>query len=224
MVVLDKLTKTYKQGDTRIFAVNDVSLTVEKGEFVAIVGQSGSGKTTLLNLIGGIDRPTSGRIWIDGKDTSGMDDEQLAKIRRRKIGYIYQDFRLLDVLTAEENIIMPRLLDNKAADKKRLRSLAHFLEIDDRLNHLPRELSGGQRQRVAIARALINNPSILLADEPTGNLDRRAADDIMGLLCQLNRQGCTIILVTHEERYADMCRRRVRFMDGHAQAVVCERY
>lgn len=216
MLTIEALTKVYKQGDDHIFAVNKASFTVQKGEFVALVGQSGSGKTTLLNMIGCIDRPTSGRVLLEGKDLTAMEDETLARVRRRRIGHVYQDFRLLEMLTAEENIRMPCLLDNCPADEKRLRALAKLLGVDQRLRHLPRELSGGQRQRVAIARALINDPALLLADEPTGNLDRRSADDTMELLRELNRQGCTILLVTHEERYADMCARKIRMTDGSA--------
>lgn len=216
MLTIEALTKVYKQGDDHIFAVNKASFTVKKGEFVALVGQSGSGKTTLLNMIGCIDRPTSGRVLLEGKDLTAMKDEALARVRRRRIGHVYQDFRLLEMLTAEENIRMPCLLDNRPVDEKRLRALAKLLGVDQRLRHLPRELSGGQRQRVAIARALINDPALLLADEPTGNLDRRSADDTMELLRELNRQGCTILLVTHEERYADMCSRKIRMTDGCA--------
>ena len=216
MLTIEALTKVYKQGDNHIFAVNKASFTVQKGEFVALVGQSGSGKTTLLNMIGCIERPTSGRVLLEGKDLTAMEDEALARVRRRRIGHVYQDFRLLEMLTAEENIRMPCLLDNRPEDEKRLRALAKLLGVDQRLRHLPRELSGGQRQRVAIARALINDPALLLADEPTGNLDRRSADDTMELLRELNRQGCTILLVTHEERYADMCSRKIRMTDGCA--------
>ena len=216
MLTIEALTKVYKQGDDHIFAVNKASFTVKKGEFVALVGQSGSGKTTLLNMIGCIDRPTSGRVLLEEKDLTAMGDEALARVRRRRIGHVYQDFRLLEMLTAEENIRMPCLLDNRPVDEKRLRALAKLLGVDQRLRHLPLELSGGQRQRVAIARALINDPALLLADEPTGNLDRRSADDTMELLRELNRQGCTILLVTHEERYADMCSRKIRMTDGCA--------
>ena len=216
MLTIEALTKVYKQGDDHIFAVNKANFTVKKGEFVALVGQSGSGKTTLLNMIGCIDRPTSGRVLLEEKDLTAMGDEALARVRRRRIGHVYQDFRLLEMLTAEENIRMPCLLDNRPVDEKRLRALAKLLGVDQRLRHLPRELSGGQRQRVAIARALINDPALLLADEPTGNLDRRSADDTMELLRELNRQGCTILLVTHEERYADMCSRKIRMTDGCA--------
>lgn len=214
MLTIEALTKVYRQGDDHIFAVNRASFTVQKGEFVALVGQSGSGKTTLLNMIGCIDRPTSGRVLLEGKDLTVMEDEPLARVRRRRIGHVYQDFRLLEMLTAEENIRMPCLLDNRPADEKRLRALAELLGIDQRLRHLPRELSGGQRQRVAIARALINDPVILLADEPTGNLDKKAADEIMELLLAVNRRGNTVLLVTHEQRYADLCGRKIEISDG----------
>ena len=170
-VTAKNLTKVFRQGDEDIYAVDHVSFTVAPGEMVAIVGQSGSGKTTLLKLIGGIEHPTSGSEEEGGVDNCSSDDETLSGIRRRKLGYIFQDFNLIPILTAEENIIMPLLLDGKKPDKVKLRELAGFLGIENRLKHLPSELSGGQRQRVAIARALINDPVILLADEPTGNLD-----------------------------------------------------
>ena len=213
-VAVNHLNKVFRQGGEDIYAVDDVSFTVAPGEMVAIVGQSGSGKTTLLNLIGGIERPTSGSVAVGGVDICAADDETLSGIRRRKIGYIFQDFNLIPILTAEENILMPLLLDGKKPDQARLRELAAFLGIDKRLKHLPGELSGGQRQRVAIARALINNPVILLADEPTGNLDKKAADEIMELLLAVNRRGNTVLLVTHEQRYADLCGRRIEISDG----------
>ena len=202
-VTVKNLTKVFRQGDEDIYAVDHVSFTVTPGEMVAIVGQSGSGKTTLLNLIGGIEHPTSGSVEVGGVD-----------VCRRKLGYIFQDFNLLPILTAEENIIMPLLLDGKKPDKTKLRELAGFLGIENRLKHLPSELSGGQKQRVAIARALINDPVILLADEPTGNLDKKAADEIMELLLAVNRRGNTVLLVTHERRYADLCGRKIEISDG----------
>ncbi len=213
-VTVKNLSKVFRQGDESIRAVDNISFTVAPGELVAIVGQSGSGKTTLLNLIGGIEHPSSGSVEVGGMNVCTADDETLSKIRRKKIGYIFQDFNLIPILTAEENIIMPLLLDGKRPDKARLRELASFLGIEKRLKHLPRELSGGQRQRVAIARALINNPVILLADEPTGNLDKKAADEIMELLLAVNRRGNTVLLVTHEQRYADMCGRKIKLYDG----------
>lgn len=213
-VTVKNLSKVFRQGDESIRAVDNISFTVAPGELVAIVGQSGSGKTTLLNLIGGIEHPSSGSVEVGGMNVCTADDETLSKIRRKKIGYIFQDFNLIPILTAEENIIMPLLLDGKRLDKARLRELASFLGIEKRLKHLPGELSGGQRQRVAIARALINNPVILLADEPTGNLDKKAADEIMELLLAVNRRGNTVLLVTHEQRYADMCGRIIKLCDG----------
>ena len=213
-VTVKNLSKVFRQGDESIRAVDNISFTVAPGELVAIVGQSGSGKTTLLNLIGGIEHPSSGSVEVGGMNVCTADDETLSKIRRKKIGYIFQDFNLIPILTAEENIIMPLLLDGKRPDKARLRELTSFLGIEKRLKHLPGELSGGQRQRVAIARALINNPVILLADEPTGNLDKKAADEIMELLLAVNRRGNTVLLVTHEQRYADMCERKIELCDG----------
>ena len=210
-VTVKNLTKVFRQGDEDIYAVDHVSFTVAPGEMVAIVGQSGSGKTTLLNLIGGIEHSTSGSVEVDGVDICSSDDETLSGIRRRKLGYIFQDFNLIPILTAEENIIMPLLLDGKKPDKAKLRELAGFLGIENRLKHLPSELSGGQRQRVAIARALINDPVILLADEPT---DKKAADEIMELLLAVNRRGNTVLLVTHERRYADLCGRKIEISDG----------
>lgn len=213
-VVVNKLTKVFQQGEEAIRAVDNASFAVRQGEMVAIIGPSGSGKTTLLNLIGGIEHPTSGSVEVDGVDICTADDEALSRIRRQKLGYIFQDFNLIPILTAEENIIMPLLLDGKKPDKTKLRELAGFLGIENHLKHLPGELSGGQRQRVAIARALINDPVILLADEPTGNLDKKAADEIMELLLAVNRRGNTVLLVTHEQRYADLCGRKIEISDG----------
>ncbi len=214
MLKLKQINKEYKTGELVQHALNNVSLNLRDNEFVAILGPSGSGKTTLLNLIGGIEHPTSGSVEVGGVDICSSDDETLSGIRRRKLGYIFQDFNLIPILTAEENIIMPLLLDGKKPDKTKLRELAGFLGIENRLKHLPSELSGGQRQRVAIARALINDPVILLADEPTGNLDKKAADEIMELLLAVNRRGNTVLLVTHEQRYADLCGRKIEISDG----------
>ncbi len=214
IVEVKDLCKTYMQGTDEVHAVSHVSFNVAQGEIVSITGQSGSGKTTLLNLIGGIEHPTSGAVAIDGMDLYSASDMQLAKLRRQKIGYVFQDFNLIPILTVKENIIMPLLLDSKKVDKARLERIAAFLGLENRLKHLPSELSGGQKQRVAIARALINQPSIILADEPTGNLDRKMADEIIQLLLELNKAGITILLVTHEERYADMCQRKLVISDG----------
>ncbi len=213
-VEVRNLSKVFVQGDTEIRAVDGVSFDIAEGEMLAITGQSGSGKTTLLNLIGGIEEATEGEIFIDGTDITVADEKELALLRRQKIGYVFQDFNLIPILTVEENIIMPLLLDSKKPDRKRLIEIAKFLGIENRLDHLPSQLSGGQKQRAAIARALINNPSIILADEPTGNLDRKMADEIMRLLIELNKQGITILLVTHEERYGDMCARKIVMSDG----------
>ena len=213
-IEIKQLTKKYIQGDNEILAVNNVSLQVEKGEMVSITGQSGSGKTTLLNLIGGIEHPTSGSVFIDGIDVCRADNKEMSKLRRTKLGYIFQDFNLIPILTVEENMIMPLLLDAKKVEKERINELAHFLGLENRMKHLPSELSGGQKQRVAIARAIVNNPGIVLADEPTGNLDKRMADEIIQYLLELKKRGITVLLVTHEEHYANMCDRKVIISDG----------
>ena len=208
------LCRTYRQGDTDIHAVDHVSFSVEKGDMLAIVGQSGSGKTTLLNLLGCIEKPSAGKVLLDGQDIHSLSDQESAKLRRQKIGYIYQDFKLLPILTAKENILVPAMLDGGKLPVPRVRTLADRLGIGNRMNHLPSQLSGGQRQRVAIARALINQPSILLADEPTGNLDKASAQEIIDLLLDLNRAGNTIILVTHDEGFANLCPRKITISDG----------
>lgn len=208
------LCRTYRQGDTDIHAVDHVSFSMEKGDMLAIVGQSGSGKTTLLNLLGCIEKPSAGKVLLDGQDIHSLSDQESAKLRRQKIGYIYQDFKLLPILTAKENILVPAMLDGGKLPVPRVRTLADRLGIGNRMNHLPSQLSGGQRQRVAIARALINQPSILLADEPTGNLDKSSAQEIMELLLDLNRAGNTIILVTHDEGFANLCPRKITISDG----------
>lgn len=209
-----RLTKVYGQGAAAVTAVSQVDLEVYQGDFLAIVGQSGSGKTTLLNLLGCIFLPSFGDMVFEEKNILALKEKELAEIRRRKIGYVFQDFKLIPILTAEENITMPLLLDGKSADKAYLHQLAETLGIAGRLKHLPSELSGGERQRVAIARALISNPSLILADEPTGNLDQKTADEIMRLLVELNEQGRTIVLVTHNERHAKLCRKIIRISDG----------
>ncbi len=208
------LCRTFRQGDTDIHAVGHVSFSMEAGEMLAIVGQSGSGKTTLLNLLGGIDKPSAGQVLLDGRDIHTLSDAEATKLRRQKIGYIYQDFKLLPILTAKENIMLPAILDGKKAPARVVSALADRLGIGNRLNHLPSQMSGGQRQRVAIARALINQPAIILADEPTGNLDKASAQEILELLLQLHREGNTILLVTHEESFADLCPRKITLSDG----------
>lgn len=214
-VEIRNLSKVFAQGEYKVKAVDNVTFDIAKGELVSITGQSGSGKTTLLNLIGGIEIATEGSVYIDGIDICRADEKELARLRRQKIGYVFQDFNLIPILTVEENIIMPLLLDSKKVDRDDFNHITRFLSLENRLTHLPSQLSGGQKQRVAIARALINHPSIILADEPTGNLDRAMADEIMQLLLDLNKEGITILLVTHEERYADMCPRKLVISDGH---------
>lgn len=208
------LCRSFCQGDMEIHAVDHVSFSLEKGEMAAIVGQSGSGKTTLLNLLAGIDKPTSGEVLLEGQNIHTLSDQQAARLRRRKIGYIYQDFKLLPILTARENILLPATLDGRKIPASDIRALAEELGIGNRLNHLPSQMSGGQRQRVAIARALVNQPAIVLADEPTGNLDKASASEILELLLKLNREGHTILLVTHEESFADLAPRKITISDG----------
>lgn len=212
------LCRTFWQGDTAIHAVDHVNFSLNKGEMLAIVGQSGSGKTTLLNLLDGVDKPTSGQVLLDGQDIHSLSDKQSAQLRRRKIGYIYQDFKLLPILTAKENILLPASLDGKKIPQEQVQQLADQLGIGTRLGHLPSQMSGGQRQRVAIARALINQPDILLADEPTGNLDKASAQEIIQLLLDLNKAGHTIILVTHDEQFARLCPRKITLSDGQIVA------
>ena len=209
------LRKIYGQGETEVRALDGINLEVEKGEFVAIVGTSGSGKSTLLNMIGGLDVPTSGKVIVDGRELSTLKDEQLTIFRRRKIGFIFQQFNLLPVLTAQENIIMPLLLDKRQPDNAYLQEIAAFLGIDSRLNHLPHELSGGQQQRVAIARALIAKPDIIFADEPTGNLDTKSGSEVMEMLCDLRaKMNKTLIVITHDPDIAEMAERRFTIIDG----------
>jgi len=214
IIKTENLTRTFKQGETIIYGANDINFTIGKGDFVAITGKSGSGKTTFLNLIGGIDKPNSGKVIINGVDIYSINNDELAKVRRRHIGYVFQNFNLIPILTAKENIIMPLLLDSKKCDEEHLKGITDVLEINDRLNHLPSELSGGQKQRVAIARALINQPEIILADEPTGNLDKKSADELMLLFQKINELGNTIVMVTHDENYAVACKRRMTISDG----------
>lgn len=209
------LTKAYIQGSERIIAVNRTNLEVKKADFIAITGQSGSGKTTLLNILGCVTRPDSGELWIGNAEVIGASDKERASIRRTKIGYVFQDFKLLPALTAQENILLPMLIDSEKINKQAFHELCELLEIDDRLHYYPSQLSGGQQQRVAIARALIRNPEILLADEPTGNLDSHCSAEIMEILRQLNHKGSTILMVTHNEHLAEMCSRRVRIEDGY---------
>ena len=183
---VENLTKTYGSGENLVHAVDDVSFSVEKGEFVAIVGASGSGKSTLLHLIGGVDRPTSGKIFVDGNDISKMNDDKLAVFRRRQVGIVYQFYNLIPILTVEENITLPCDLDGRGVDRERLEMILDSFGLRARRKHLPNQLSGGQQQRTSIARALINNPSLVLADEPTGNLDSKSSDEVMSMLKMCN--------------------------------------
>ena len=196
-------------------AVDNISFSVEKGEYLAIIGASGSGKSTLLHLIGGVDRPTSGKVFIDGEDIYEMSDESLAIFRRRQIGLIYQFYNLLPVLTAEENITLPSDLDGQKIDKERVKEIIRMLGLEGREDHLPNQMSGGQQQRVAIGRAIINNPAIILADELTGNLDKKTGDEIIELLKIANKKnGQTIIIITHDLEIAKQADRVITIQDG----------
>ena len=212
---VENLTKTYGKGETQINAVDNISFTVNKGEFVTIVGASGSGKSTLLHLIGGVDRPTSGKVYIDGKDIYSLNNDNLAIFRRRQIGLIYQFYNLIPILNVEENITLPCDLDGTAVDKQRLQDLLKTLGLENRKTHLPNQLSGGQQQRVSIGRAMINNPSIMLADEPTGNLDSKASEEIISLLKLSNKKfNQTLIIITHDLEIAKEAERVITIEDG----------
>lgn len=212
---VENLSKVYGKGTTQVTALDNISFKVEKGEFVAIVGASGSGKSTLLHLIGGVDRPTSGKVFIDGKDIYKFSDDELAIFRRRQVGIIYQFYNLIPILNIEENITLPLNLDNREIDKKRLDKLINLLGLNNRRTHLPNQLSGGQQQRTAIGRAMITNPAIILADEPTGNLDSKSSDEIVELLKKSNRDyNQTIIMITHDMEIAKFADRIIKIEDG----------
>ena len=212
---VENLVKTYGQGDNIVNAVDNISLSINKGEFVAIVGASGSGKSTLLHLLGGVDRPTSGKIYIDGNEINNMNNDKLAIFRRRQIGIVYQFYNLIPILTVEENISLPCDLDGNRPDKERMDLILKSFGLFERKNHLPNELSGGQQQRTSIARALINNPAILLADEPTGNLDSKSTEEIMSILKMSNRDfNQTIIMITHNLEIAKEADRIITIQDG----------
>ena len=212
---VQNLVKTYGSGENIVRAVDDVSFEVERGEFVAIVGASGSGKSTLMHMIGGVDIPTSGHIYIDDKEITGMKPDKLAIFRRRQIGIVYQFYNLIPILTAEENITLPIDLDRRKVDKSRLDEVMRTLGIEDKRNSLPNQLSGGQQQRVSIARAIITDPALLLADEPTGNLDSKATDDIVSLLKMVNKTfGQTIVMITHDLDIAAQAGRVLTISDG----------
>lgn len=212
---VENLTKIYGEDNNKVIALDNVSLSVEKGEFVAIVGASGSGKSTLLHLIGGVDRPTSGKVFIDGKDIYSFNDDTLAIFRRRQVGLIYQFYNLIPILNVEENITLPLNLDNREVKPEKLKELLNLLDLENRKTHLPNELSGGQQQRTSIGRALITNPTIILADEPTGNLDSKASDEIVELLRKSNRDyKQTIIMITHNMEIAKYADRIIKIEDG----------
>ena len=218
-----ELSKRYGQGENQVTALDRASLTIAPGDFISIMGPSGSGKSTLLHLLSGLDRPTSGRLLYDGRDIYGLSDKKLSAFRRRRIGFIFQQFHLLPVLTARENIIMPLLLDRKQPDEGYLQKLTGLLGIQERLTHLPHELSGGQQQRVAIARALIAQPDVIFADEPTGNLDSRSGGEVMELLKTVGKEmGKALVVITHDSRIAAMGSRRLTIVDGVLSEVGAE--
>jgi putative ABC transport system ATP-binding protein len=211
----ENLCKSYGSGDTRVDALKNANISVNKGEFVAVVGPSGSGKSTLLHLIGGVDKPTSGKVFVDDIDIYSLNEKQLAIFRRRKVGFVFQFYNLVPVLTAEENILLPILLDNKKPDKAYINELLDLLGLQDRKNHLPSELSGGQQQRVSIARALAYKPSIILADEPTGNLDSKNSREILDLLkISVKRYNQTLMVITHDIDIASQADRIITIEDG----------
>lgn len=213
---VENLTKIYGKGTTKVVALDNVSFSVEQGEFVAIVGASGSGKSTLLHLIGGVDRPTSGKVFIDDKDIYKMDDDTLAIFRRRQVGLIYQFYNLIPILNVEENITLPLELDGRKVEESELNELLKTLGLDSRRTHLPNELSGGQQQRTSIGRAMITHPALILADEPTGNLDSKSSEEIVELLKISNKKyKQTIIMITHNLEIASIADRIIKLEDGH---------
>lgn len=216
MIKLEGLTKIYNLGRVQVPALRDVNMTVERGEFVAVMGPSGSGKSTLMNILGCLDRPTAGRYFLDGQDVSSLDEKALAAIRNRKIGFVFQTFNLLPRQNLLRNVELPMIYAGVGREERRRRAMQALEKVGlaDRVDHKPNEISGGQKQRAAIARALVNNPLIILADEPTGNLDTRTGEEIMALFQQLNREGVTIVLVTHEREIAEHANRIIHFRDG----------
>ena len=212
---VENLTKKYGKKDTEVIALDNVSFSIQKGEFIAIVGASGSGKSTLLHLMGGVDKPTSGKVFINNKDIYQLSKDDLAIFRRREIGIIYQFYNLIPILNVKENILLPCNLDGKKVEKKHLQDVVELLGLSNREEHLPNQLSGGQQQRVAIGRAIINNPSIILADEPTGNLDSKSSKEIIELLKKSNKKyNQTILLITHDMSIAEQADRIIRIQDG----------
>ncbi len=224
LIKAEYLSKVYGSGENKVIALHRANLEIAAGDFISIMGPSGSGKSTLLHMLSGLDFPTEGRLSYDGQDIYQLNDRKLSAFRRRRIGFIFQQFHLLPVLTARENILMPLLLDKKQEDKAYLEELAGMLGISDRLTHLPHELSGGQQQRVAIARALIAKPDIIFADEPTGNLDSKSGEEVMKMLEGIWRNmGKTLVVITHDNRIAQMAERRFVIMDGILQEGVAVR-
>ena len=212
---VENLTKIYGKGNAKVVALDNVSFSISKGEFIAIVGASGSGKSTLLHLIGGVDRPTSGKVYIDGTDIFNLDDDTLAIFRRRQVGLIYQFYNLIPILNVEENITLPLSLDNRKINQAKVQEMLDLLGLSNRKTHLPNELSGGQQQRTSIGRALITNPTIILADEPTGNLDSKASEEIVKLLQKSNKElKQTIIMITHNMEIAKYADRIIKIEDG----------
>lgn len=215
IVKVEHLSKTYGKGETQVRALDDVSFSVPQGQFLAIVGPSGSGKSTLLHILGGVDTPTSGTVTIGGTDVGNLDETALAIFRRRQIGLIYQFYNLIPILTVEENLTLPLLLDGRKPDRKQLEQMVSVLGLENRLYHLPNQLSGGQQQRVSISRALMNNPALVLADEPTGNLDSENSREIIALLRRFNREfKQTVIVITHDESIALSADRVLAVQDG----------
>ena len=220
MISVKELNKTYIMGPTKVFALRGVTLDIQRNEFVALMGPSGSGKSTLMNLLGCLDTPTSGEYWLNGINVSTMEDNDLAEVRNKEIGFIFQTFNLLPRLSALENVALPLVYAGMSKTHRREKAMEvlEAVGLGDRVEHKPNELSGGQRQRVAIARALVNDPSIILADEPTGNLDTKTSIEIMGILEEIHRQGNTVILVTHEPDIAEHAHRSVRLRDGMVES------
>ena len=212
---VENLSKIYGSGNNKVVALDNVSFSVEKGEFVAIVGASGSGKSTLLHLVGGVDKPTSGKVYVNGEDIYKLSDDDLSIFRRRNIGLIYQFYNLIPILNVEENIVLPLSLDNRTIEKDKVDNMLNLLGLENRRKHLPNELSGGQQQRTSIGRALITNPAIVLADEPTGNLDSKASNEIIDLLKKSNKElNQTIIMITHDLNLAKCADRIIKIEDG----------